>query len=235
MTISTSRPTWMLVLLVCTTLACPGDDGSSEATSTTATSSDPSTSEVGDTTAGVGGCDPSEPILQADGSPTGFVRCSDGSFERTEAVTCTAPTPAGSCVDGSPDSVCTTDADCVANPHGVCVGVTNGPGVTNCSCVYGCSTDADCPGGQICACGGAAAGYPGGTTCIAAACSLSTDCGDQRCHMATTPEGCELSPRMACTTAEDTCRANDDCDFSLSEACTPSLDGPWQCFEQGCA
>jgi hypothetical protein len=48
---------------------------------------------VADTTQGDPiGCEPSTPILQADGTPTGFVRCQDGAFERVEAVACSNPT-----------------------------------------------------------------------------------------------------------------------------------------------
>lgn len=239
MTTASFKP--ILALACLGALACPGDDGSSNETSTTTTTETSTTAtstatSVADTTHGdPSGCEPSTPILQADGTPTGFVRCQDGAFERVEAVACSNPTPLGACMDAGVDSSCTTDAECTASPYGVCVGVTGGAGGTICSCAYGCVTDADCPDARICACGGDADGYPGGTACIPAPCSFNDDCGEERCHMATSPDGCELSPRMACTTAEDLCQSHDDCDRSNSEACLPSAGGRWQCFLDGCA
>jgi hypothetical protein len=113
-----------------------------------------------------------QPILQGDGTPSGFEMCmSSGDVVRVSAQTCFDPKPpsdAASCVYG----VCMSDADCAAAPHGACQLFGDLP--PSCMCTYGCTSDDECGPGFVCMC----APVDQGTICIEAACRTDADCDE---------------------------------------------------------
>lgn len=217
----------------------PSDGGTSSAeggtSSATAdgTASASSSAEMSGTTGDVGDplapCEDPQPILQLDVDPpiaSGFVTCADGRTVRDVATTCDSPVAPGDCALEPEVGSCTDDADCGA--AGACVTMSGGPG-QSCGCVTACVTDDDCGDGYACAC----AGVLGRSTCIAAACRTNADCGDGLCRFVTHRTSCDGAPRLACTSAADTCVFDEACE-SYDEACYPG-DGIFECVAEDCA
>jgi hypothetical protein len=172
-----ARSPLALVLLL---LACSERKGlgGEEGASTQEDATGSSTGELADMAGPPPDC---EPILQMDGSVSGFELCmSSGEVVRTSAQTCTDPTPlshANGCVYG----YCFSDDDCDEAPHGACQ--LTGHHAPNCTCVYGCTSDAECGPGRVCMC----APIDVGTTCVAADCRTDDDCAEgQRCVLTPT-------------------------------------------------
>ena len=155
-------------------------------------------------------CAPSTPILGADGTPSGVVRCVDGSLERVAQPAC-APTVAGTACEDNPDAMrvaCAVDADCDARSFGHCVVGPNFGAPPACNCAYGCATDADCGPAQTCVC----AGVVGESRCVSAGCRTGADCASGACGVGTADDGCSVHLSLACRTDGDVCRGNPDCD-----------------------
>ena len=150
------------------------------------------------------------PIPGADGEPSGYVRCADGSVDRVGPARCTPDAPAGFCPAGFDGGECQVDSDCVARPFGRC-GLPSGlVDVPGCICTYGCATDDDCAAGAVCACdttGEVAA--PG--VCVPERCNDAADCPGGRCGLARFEEGCGVIPALGCRTADDACTHNREC------------------------
>jgi hypothetical protein len=209
-------------------------DGSSSAGSTDASGSggmSATASESGEPP--VDGCLDAEPIMQTGDPdlPTGFVHCADGSIQRVDSVACADPLPPGSaCPEDAVDGSCRTDEECTDRAHGRCV-VQEVGGLSAfgwCGCVYGCADDADCSDDSVCACGGVweGSGYPGGSRCISAGCEVGDDCETEACALGSIDDGCGPTYKIACSTAQDTCVSNADCEGWAY--CYPSGDH-WQC------
>ena len=209
------------------------DSGPSSSGTTGASSTSGSSTDMSETGAPVEGCQEAEPIMQAGhpNVPTGFVHCDDGSIQRIDSVACEDPTPGGvACPGERADGGCTVDEDCTDGPHGRCV-IQELGGLLEfgwCGCTYGCADDADCSEGSVCACGGMWEGneYPSSSRCIAATCELGDDCATGVCALGSIDDGCGASYKTACTTPQDSCVSNEDCDnWSF---CFPR-DEHWRC------
>lgn len=146
-------------------------------------------------------CPDPEPII-LEGVDTGYEDC--GAYmRRREALGCPEPVDSDCCGDA-----CGGDEYCAEDE-------------TGCWCTQQCSTDADCGPGQACLCGYSEDGADIATHCVAASCS-GGDCGEgQECVNYAMGNDC-LTTRFACTTPEDECRADADCDGLL---CQPTPDG----------
>ncbi|MCH9683582.1 MAG: hypothetical protein K0V04_19245 [Deltaproteobacteria bacterium] len=125
---------------------------------------------------------------------------------------------------------CTSDADCTAQPHGRCDDLLSGPPGGGCGCSYGCETDADCAAGQACGCDGE--GVLGRPRCMPQDCASSDDCADGLCVLAWQENSCDPGYQVACTTPDDTCTFDTDC--NPFEGCYPTA-GPWTCGPEDCA
>lgn len=197
-------------------LACSGrtaDEGESVADGESVAGTDDTSRTASDSSSDTGGTsDGCEPILQDDGTPTGYETCMpDDSVVRTGSVTCTDPTPpsqGSTCSAGYGE--CASDDDCTAAPYGACgyiVDVT-----AACRCEYGCMTDADCGAGQVCMC----APLHDGTRCVDADCSTDADCDPgYRCTLSL-GVGLDLRwPSVRCHSAADECQSDADCPDGL--------------------
>jgi hypothetical protein len=189
----------------------PSEATSSEDASNTATTTDTET----------GGEQDCQPILQDDGTPTGFEACmSDDSVIRTSSATCSDPYPpslGAGC--GAGYGVCSSDADCTDAPYGSC-GYPSDI-IAACHCEYGCATDAECGSGQICMC----APLYQGTHCIDADCQSDADCDGYRCALSLGDGWSEIWPSVHCHSAADECQADADC----PEGFCVWDDSRWEC------
>lgn len=197
----------VLLLLACSERkGLGGEEGASSDDATTASSDDGD--EAASSTGGVEdmGTPDCAPILQMDGSPSGFEQCmSSGAIFRTSAEVCVNPFPpsdGNSCAYGT----CFSDADCTDAPYGACE--LQGDFPAECNCIYGCKSDAECGPGFACMC----TPVDDGTRCIEADCRSDADCS----------EGyrCELSPgggwswelaSLHCHDPDDECQSDADC------------------------
>jgi hypothetical protein len=205
----------LAVVLACSGRAITGGEGaSSEGTSSTATTTG---------TTDTGGESPDcQPILQEDGTPTGFEACmSEDAVIRTSSATCSDHyPPGGDC--GAGYGVCSSDADCTDRPYGSCGYAADI--VAACHCEYGCVSDADCGSGQICMC----APLDHGTRCIDAACQSDADCDPgYRCALSLGIVWKGEWPSVRCHSAADECQADADC---LEGHCLWH-DSRWECRE----
>jgi hypothetical protein len=159
-------------------------------------------------------CQNPRPMMNADGTPTGFVRCDGEYIHRTERRDCTSIVPRPDVIADPGDAgiTCTTDADC-AGPYGYCS--LHPPQamwtIRGTYCQNGCVRDEDCEAGSVCICGD-----PVGT-CVAATCTTDADCGDLLCTSVPGrgPCGDTFNGSFACQTRRDTCRGMADCGESL--------------------
>jgi hypothetical protein len=182
-------------------------------------------------------CVDPEPMLQAGGTPSGFVRCADGSIDRVEPALCEEPFPSGaSCAGTEMFLSCTADADCFERPFGRCLSGTYAEtGEGFCQCSYGCGSDVDCAGlgfEAICACP-AGDGTPSAPTCVPAGCAENAECASGECGFGSRDTGCGVERFAVCRSASDTCRADAQCNGGQ---CSPiGLDTPFECRTPDCA
>jgi len=182
-------------------------------------------------------CVDPQPMLQAGGTPSGFVRCADGSIDRVEPAVCEEPFPPGtSCAGTEMFLSCTADADCSERPFGRCLsGTYVETGEAFCQCSYGCASDADCAGlgfEAICACP-AGEGTPSAPTCVPADCTENAACASGECGFGTRDTGCGIEHYAVCRSASDTCRADGQCNGGQ---CSPvGLATEFACRTPDCA
>lgn len=162
-------------------------------------------------------------IMGADGRETGYVRCDDGAIDRVGPASCEPIVREPRCDPANPgeEATCTTDADCVERPHGVC-GLHLGFWSPSCVCIYPCTTDADCASGQLCVCDPV---YGQGSMCAPAGCTSGEACETRRCGVAGYYGGCDFVQATACRTDADTCGS--------TETCAPDEWGPVDCWPVG--
>lgn len=217
------------------TAGATGTDGASETADPTTTQPTTAgmTTEGESSSGGAAGCgldacaDPAV-LLQVDGkTPSGLVRCADGTIHREAAVACVMPQAVGSCVDGPADD-CKTDADCVEHAFGTCV-ETFFCGFTAeaCGCVYGCETDADCGDGEVCLC--AAEGVSTRSRCVSAGCTVDADCGGSACAVSTDPFDSPAISTLQCHAEGDACCGDGDCELGAECRFGGSTPGAWAC------
>jgi len=165
--------------------------------------------------------------------PTGFVDCEGGSSYRAEKRDCPSLVPrANECKppyavpDGGYLGNCKTDADCTAQPNGVC-SLPSGNALPSCSCSYGCVRDEDCGAGKICFCGN-----PVGYCVSATNCTTQSDCAAGfSCMTYITNPGCG-GTAFACQTPADNCVNDTDC---ASGSQCALVNGSHQCQRILCA
>lgn len=194
-------------------------------------------------TGGTGGtatksCDNATPILQPTGEPSGFVKCADGSIDRVEQVTCVLQNK-DTCMGTEETLGCTTAADCVAKPNGVCLTqqLPGGTGsVSACGCVYPCQTDADCGTGKACVCAGVSPVYFAKDNAFCSdvgACGKGADCASGECGYTEYTDGCSLTLSVVCRDSADECRTSAGC-IGGQQCSKTTANGAWTCMDQTC-
>jgi hypothetical protein len=206
-----------------------GDGGSGGGTTTTWTTTWTETFTDG-------ACLDPVPLAQANGTPSGYVRCADGAINRVEKVACQLQAPA--CKGTEMNLACVTDADCGGTPGAKCAHYDANSGGEipgdSCGCVYPCSTDADCPAGNICACDGVVTMNAPFAACVTASCGTGADCPSGECGISSYDDGCYRDIELACRTPVDPCRGDADCQTNY-QCVTPNNSGAWSCQTTGCA
>ncbi|MDI1451518.1 ferritin-like domain-containing protein [Polyangium sp. 6x1] len=216
-----------------------GSGGSAGAGGDPSSSSSSTGSSQGGSSAGcVGGM----PILLADGTDSGYVRCDDGTIHRAAAVACDPAIEAPACEGTEEYKQCTTDADCTAQPHGKCIHREvefESPG-PSCGCVYSCANDAECGEGSVCVCPGVVNNGVAWSHCSAVAkCTTDADCPSGECGITSFNDGCFQQIGLACRADTDACRLDADCMAGFSCATLPystvGMPGTFNCETQNCA
>ena len=175
-------------------------------------------------------CVGSTPILLSDGAVSGWERCEDETVHRVSAEVCPFPDPEGEAVCSSENNQgsCAADSDCTDGVYGRCVqtGADEFSDDIWCGCEYGCETDDDCEPSSVCACDNIAPS--GRSVCIPASCQTDDDCGEMQCIQDVYQWCGAQDYSMACSTVEDECTANAQCDGldpgSPYEWCEPDGD-----------
>ncbi|MCB9741495.1 MAG: ferritin-like domain-containing protein [Alphaproteobacteria bacterium] len=193
---------------------------------------DSSTDDSGATSA----CEGATPLNDSRGQPSGFEQCADGTINRVRTVTADATINDPTCAGDEDYLDCQTDADCTAQPHGVCrSGTTEPEGGTYCGCVYSCETDADCGEGRICLPHGVVDTWTSYSVCIPAECETNADCDSGECALTAFNDGCGPAPQLTCRTPDDACRVDADCASVNNGECAPDYEGNWACRVEECA
>jgi hypothetical protein len=179
-------------------------------------------------------CDGAIPVLQPDGSPSGFSQCPDGTIHRVEAVSCNPAVDAPLCAGTEDVQSCTTNADCTDAPNGVCVSSAGGfDPQTYCGCVYPCTADSDCGASEVCVCDGVVDDGTGWAHCVSAGCTTNDDCASGECGISTFFDGCFYDVQVGCRDDNDACRLDTDCAAGTC-VLTSGLDD-WSCQIPNCA
>ncbi len=179
-------------------------------------------------------CDDATPILQPTGEPSGFVKCADGSIDRVEQVTCVLQNK-DTCLGTEETLGCTTAADCVAKPNGVCLTqqLPGGTGsVSACGCVYPCQTDADCGAGKACVCAGVSSKSNAFCSDVGA-CAKGADCASGECGYTEYSDGCNTTLSVVCRDSADECRTSAGC-IGGQQCSKTTANGAWTCMDQTC-
>lgn len=118
---------------------------------------------------------------------------------------------------------CHTNADCTAQPDGVCIGFEeDGTTIRYATCVYeDCSSHDDCADNEACACSGR-----GHRVCVNANCRTNADCAGEHECLRTRFCGSEAAVGdFLCTSDADECLTHDDCaNAGLGSWCQSSGD-----------
>ncbi len=193
-----------------------------------------SKAEVDDTSPAAAPCASPTPVRDASGAETGFVRCADGALDRVSARTWPDGTALVPTCEGTEEQLdCTTDADCTQRSGGVCA--HQAPWDTSfCSCVYPCTSDADCDDGQICLGDGVVQRAQAWPTCVAARCETGDDCASGECGIGSYDDGCGRVVQVACRGADDTCRADADCEGGGGECYAGGSEASFTCGYANC-
>jgi hypothetical protein len=181
--------------------------------------------------------DPPEPERRRGG--TGWVKEANGSVHRASETKCDVTIHQPACGGTESRFFCKTNADCKDGPHGQC---STGMGQigTYCACEYACETDAECGNGEACVCMGTGALREDHSVCAKAECKFDADCGEGTCGLSAYHNGCSETVTLACTTKDDACKSDKDCQRgALNAACVYRKRGgegkaTWQCAGRSC-
>lgn len=187
-----------------------------------------------------------DPVPLLPGVDTGFVRCDDRTWRRTEVKACPSSVPRpdeleplrprpdhamggeGGLDPDQPYDSCSSDSDCTEE-NWYC-GERNDsqlPFGRYRECMPGCIVDEDCGPDAICLCDD-----PIGR-CIPAGCRTSEDCPDSACVGARyTSSGCPSQPQFECVRETDQCLKDADC--SSGSFCEWGRDGERVCETRHC-
>lgn len=151
-------------------------------------------------------CEGARPIIEADGTESGYAQCPDGTLHRYDAsVACQdTVTP---CMGTEPGyRRCHLDADCPGSSRCASFG-------TECSCIRDpCEVDTDCKAGEACVCAGVGTNKLH-AVCAATNCADGTACASGECGLFAYRSTCGVySFALACRTEDDVCRLNADCE-----------------------
>jgi hypothetical protein len=238
-------------------VAVPGGGGSGGGTTTTTdttpttgtTTGTTGTTTTGTTTTGTTTtttttpppteCAGAVPVPAADGSPSGFSRCPDGTLHRNQAVACNPTTGVTPCQGTETLISCKDDAEC-PGAHGRCASVitsTFGGATTACECISPCADDAECGPDLACVCAGVIPNANGTSSfCAPATCLTGADCPSGECGASIYDTGCWTDVQLACRGPNDVCRNEADCGQQMGTTCAvPAPGEPWGCLPQGCA
>ncbi len=230
---------WSLLAAMGLTAACTGTKSDTDITGTVPTDT---SGGSGSGSGGEGTTDTPiatdlcvDPVAVTDpntGADSGFVRCADGTLNRSTAVA-TVPAYAGSACIGDEEYLsCTTDADCTAAPYGFCAHEDLVPSdEASCGCVYSCTTDDDCGDGSACVPKNIGPRVYA-TVCVPADCRTDADCDSGECGLSSYNDGCGTTTRLQCRDDRvDECRADTDC----ADQCASSDDhARFECRTTNC-
>ncbi|APR78918.1 Hypothetical protein A7982_04265 [Minicystis rosea] len=230
----------------------PGVDGDTTGTTSSSTGVTGGAASTSSSTGGAGGavttsstggappeCAGAAMVTASDGSDSGFARCPDGSIHRNYPVTCDAGLGVEACDGTEKSTACTTDAECVAHPHGRCgrnrridfSGV-----IIACECVYPCETDDECGAGQVCVCAGVVPADHHHSLCAPTTCKTGQDCASGVCGLSSLrlhANQCFADIELACHAPTDICQSNTDCADPSTE-CLLALGPVWGCYGPQC-
>jgi hypothetical protein len=196
------------------------------------------------TTTGPGGgdtlCAGAQPILQDDGTESGYAQCPDGTVHRYAQMACSIEVGGSACVGDEESISCTSDAECTSAPNGRCIHGSyvdfSGGAVTTCGCAYPCASDDDCSADTVCICDGVVDGGPSHSFCAAAECIVNNACSSGECGVSSYDDGCGQITSLACRNNDDACRLDADCGDTDWEFCAADLAAnAWSCTSQTCA
>ncbi|HEV8244752.1 MAG TPA: hypothetical protein VGP93_03255 [Polyangiaceae bacterium] len=205
------RKTWALIITIVGSNSLGCGSGNSAGGGTGGVSTGGSIGNGGSNGSG-GASSGCEIILNQADLDTGFESCADGTKRRRATIDCpTERTSATSpCQQGFGPPLCTSDAECSTEPLGYCANAHNLTGY--CGCYYGCRRDSDCDAGSICECGVVVG------RCVPATCTTNADCGagfgcvgSASGSAATCIVNQADAQSYTCQTAQDECRADEDC------------------------
>lgn len=180
---------------------------------------------------GLVGCEPklepctgAEPVVDAKGHDTGYVRCDDGSVNRAARVELAEPRPGTCALTTEPsEGECRSDADCQGNSR--CDDFSHPDDGDRCRCVSFCRVDGDCDADQACVTPEVQRERPHTLpVCARARCSTNADCESNECGVATYHSGCGDVVELTCRSDGDVCRGNDECSHD-GNYCVAEFDG----------
>ncbi|MDC0743154.1 ferritin-like domain-containing protein [Polyangium mundeleinium] len=203
-------------------------------------SSSSSSSQGGAGGGGFPGCAGGTPILLANGSDSGYVRCDDDTIHRAAVVACDPTINAPACEGTETNKSCTTDADCTDKPHGKCIhrDASGEDPNTSCGCAYACANDAECGADSVCVCDGVVDNGVAWSRCsVSATCKVDADCPSGECGITSFFDGCYPQVGLACRSDADACRVDADCMGGAACVTIPwnSTPGTFTCETDSCA
>ena len=156
-------------------------------------------------------CAGAEPIL-LEGVDSGYRRCPDDTIHRAEAIACGDVLNLSSCAGTESFLGCTEDSECGSGPLDRCISQSNPyTGESQCLCSTACMSDEDCGSDEVCLCPGIVGKLYSYPTCEKSNCRDGSDCASGECGVSSWFDGCSQYVGLACRTAEDECRLDEDC------------------------
>jgi hypothetical protein len=188
---------------------------------------------------GSAGCSDAKPILQPDGTESGYARCEDGTVHRYAALRCSTEVHAPACQGDETTVVCRVDEECTDAPFGRCIhresSGKGGDTSTYCGCVYPCAGDDDCDPTQACVCEGVMDDGKAWSSCATASCRENAACPSNECGVSAHDDGCGITVGLGCRAPGDACRLDEACEDERAACVLPWGTDPWTCMTPDCA